>query len=247
MAFDSCLVVYFDSYGGYVCSYQHLSRRGNGPLVTWTLVSEKKIWGAEVIHGKVQEIHASKGRYSIRVQMPDKELVQEFRGGVGTRGPSFMPFKRSIKNDDWAVEKQACKMFCSLYIFRNKDQMMIPRDISRVWLWFMAKAARRLKVRAHPHYLAGSVNEATSPRDWFGYVRFTRSWWSLDLYKPFDVENRLKRISLMFVLLMSIQRYPPKKFADGRMLIWMIEFDETVISSLQLLFPMTSLKFPPLI
>lgn len=121
-----------------------------------------------------------------------------------------------------------------------------PRDISRVWLWFMAKAARRLKVRAHPDYLAGSVNEATSPRDWFGYVRFTRSWWSLDLYKPFDVENRLKRISLMFVLLMSIQRYPPKKFADGRMLIW-IEFDETVISSLQLLFPMTSLKFPPLI
>ena len=36
----------------------------------------------------------------------------------------------------------------------------------------------------------------------------------------------------------------PKKFADGRMLIWMIEFDETVISSLQLLFPMTYSKVP---
>eukprot|EP00434_Breviolum_minutum_P039441 symbB.v1.2.035027.t1/scaffold4633.1/size37115/2 len=47
------------------------------------LLAEKllKSASAEVIHGKVQEIHASKGRYSIRVQMPDKELVQEFRGG----------------------------------------------------------------------------------------------------------------------------------------------------------------------
>ena len=108
MAFDSCLVVYFDSYGGYVCSYQHLSRRGNGPLVT--LVSlRKKIWGAEVIHGKVQDIHASKGRYSIRVQMPDKELVQEFRGGVGTWCPSCP--SRDPLNDDWAVEKQACRCF----------------------------------------------------------------------------------------------------------------------------------------
>jgi len=44
------------------------------------LLAEKllKSASAEVIHGKVQEIHASKGRYSIKVQMPDKELVQEY-------------------------------------------------------------------------------------------------------------------------------------------------------------------------
>ena len=40
---------------------------------------------------------------------------------------------------------------------------------------------------------------------------------------------------------------PTKKFADGQILMWVIEFHETVISSLHLLFHTTSLDFPPFI
>ena len=69
--------------------------------------------GAEVIHGKVQEIQAlSRGRYSIRAQMPDKELVQE--GRVGR-----VSFKRSMIDMIFVVEKQGSR-FRSLHIFRNK-------------------------------------------------------------------------------------------------------------------------------
>ena len=67
-----------------------------------------------MIHGKVQEIQAlSTGRYSIRAQMPDKELVQE-KGRVGR-----VSFKRSMIDMIFVVEKQGSR-FRSLHIFRNK-------------------------------------------------------------------------------------------------------------------------------
>ena len=126
--------------------------------------SPKKVWGAEVIHGKVQEIHASKGRYSIKVQMPDKELVQEFRGGVGTRGPSWNALQEMIEL--WKAGLQICLFPIHLQKQRPNDWNLeiFPGFGCDSWprLQGPRMGSMKTKLRAHADSLTGSVNEATS-------------------------------------------------------------------------------------
>lgn len=110
---------------------------------SWTLVSEKESEVLKSSMGKCRKFTLPKGVTASEYRCQTKSWYRSFGEGL-VHG--VLHALQEIHCAWWlSCGKAGLQMLCSLYIFRNKDQMMIPRDISRVWLWFVTKAATRLR------------------------------------------------------------------------------------------------------
>ena len=126
---------------------------------SWTLVSEKNLrcwshpWES-----------AGNSRFQRALQHQSTDARQRAGTGVSGRGwytVSFMPFKRSIK---WWLSCGKAGLQDVLFSIHLQKQR--PNDDT--WRYFQGLAVihgqgcNKTKVRAHPDYLIGSINEATS-------------------------------------------------------------------------------------